>query len=154
VGAALLRVSPDGAETIWRSREMKNQFSSSLFHEGYIYGFDNGILECLDAATGERSWRTRGFGHGSLLRAGGHLIVLSDNGILALVEAKPGAFREMSRFQPVSGRTWTMPTLANGILYIRNERELVAFDLEPTTLSGNAGAHHLNSGSPPGRLRS
>ena len=108
---------------------MKNQFSSSLFHDGYLYGFDNAIFACIDAATGERMWRTRGFGHGSLLYADGHLLVLGDTGSLALVRATPGAYTEVSRFQALSGRSWTMPTLAGGRLYLRNETEILALDL-------------------------
>lgn len=140
VGSAVYRVADGAIEPVWRNREMKNQFSSSLFYEGYLYGFDNSVLECIDATTGERMWRTRGFGHGSLLYADGHLVILGDGGDLALAEATPAAYREVARTRPFTARTWTMPSLADGILYVRSERELVALDLrdpartEPRTL--------------------
>lgn len=131
VGAALYEISVRGervsAKEVWRSRGMKNQFSSSLYHDGYIYGFDQSILKCLDAATGEERWKARGFGHGSLLYADGHLYVLSDRGKLALIEATPEEYREVASFEPLSGKCWTMPSLASGRLYVRNEKEVAAY---------------------------
>ena len=74
-------------------------------------------------------WKARGFGHGSLTYADGYLIVLSDKGKLALIEATPTAYRLKQEAQVLSGRCWTVPTLSNGRLYLRNEREIVALDL-------------------------
>ncbi len=107
---------------------MKNQFSSSVLHDGILYGFDDATLKAIDAATGNERWKQRGFGHGSLILAGGHLFVLSDRGKLALVEATPEAYRERGSGQVLSGKCWTPPTLAGGRLYLRNEEELVALD--------------------------
>lgn len=124
---------PDGKTveptTVWQSRGMKNQFSSSIYHGGTIYGFDNKILEALDADTGEELWKARGFGHGSLLFADGHLVVLGDGGKLALVEATPEAYREKASFEVASRKHWTVPTYHDGHLYVRNEKDLYAFRL-------------------------
>ncbi len=129
-GAALFRIEVvdgrAGADEVWRSRKMKNQFSSSVLHNGHLYGFDNSVLKCIVAATGEEKWQQSGFGHGSLILADGHLVVLSERGKLLLVEATPAGYREKGSSQPLSGKCWTAPTLANGRLYIRNEEELVA----------------------------
>jgi outer membrane protein assembly factor BamB len=133
VGAALLEIEVAGgrvgAREVWRTKGMKNQFSSSVYHDGAIYGFDQAILKCLDAATGEERWKARGFGHGSLMLADGHLYVLSDRGSLALVEATPAAYREVARFEPLTGKCWTMPSLADGRLFVRDEAEAAAFDV-------------------------
>ena len=132
VGAGLFQIRVQGqnvtAQEVWRSRGMKNQFSSSVLHNGILYGFDNATLKAIDAATGNERWKQRGFGHGSLILAGGHLIVLSDRGKLALVEATPEAYRERGSAQMLSGKCWTAPTLAGGRLYLRNEEEMVALD--------------------------
>jgi outer membrane protein assembly factor BamB len=129
-GAALLKIAGDArsmsVEEVWVNREMKNQFSSSIYHEGHIYGFDNKNLKCIDAETGEMKWRQRDLGHGSLMLADGHLIVLGDKGQLVLVEATPAAYREKGRVQLFSGKTWTVPTLSNGILFARDESEMIA----------------------------
>jgi outer membrane protein assembly factor BamB len=133
VGAAVYRIrAADGkvrAEEVWKSRGMKNQFSSSVLHNGVIYGFDDATFKAVDAATGKERWKQRGFGHGSLILADGHLIVLSERGCnLALVEATPEEYREKGRDEVLSGKCWTAPTLANGRLYLRNEEELVALN--------------------------
>lgn len=131
-GAALFRIRvADGrvsAEEVWRNNGMKNQFSSSVLHEGHLYGFHNSVLKCIVAATGEEKWRESGFGHGSLILAGGHLVVLSERGRLSLVEATPAGYREKGSTQILSGKCWTAPTIANGKLYLRNEEDMLALD--------------------------
>ncbi|HYN22050.1 MAG TPA: PQQ-binding-like beta-propeller repeat protein [Thermoanaerobaculia bacterium] len=131
-GAAMFRIKVAGgrvgAEEVWQNRRMKNQFSSSVLHNGHIYGFDNSVLKCIVAATGEEKWKESGFGHGSLILADGHLVVLSERGKLLLVEATPAGYREKGSSQPLSGKCWTGPTVAEGRLYLRNEENLLALD--------------------------
>lgn len=114
---------------IWKNRKMKNQFSSSVLHENYLYGFDNSILKCIEADTGEEQWKTRGFGKGAVILADGHLIILSDRGKLGLAEATPAGYIEKTSAKVLSGLCWTAPTLANGRLYLRNEEEIVCLDM-------------------------
>ncbi len=114
---------------LWKNRKMKNQFSSSVLHENYLYGFDNSILKCIEADTGEEQWKTRGFGKGTVLLADGHLIILSDRGKLGLAEATPAGYIEKVSAKVLSGLCWTAPTLADGRLYLRNEEEIVCLDM-------------------------
>ena len=132
-GSVMIRLTP-GAEAIsatedWASRGMKNHFNSSILHEGFLYGFDNSILKCLVADTGEERWRTRGYAKGSLIFADGHLIVLGEEGLLATVKANSQSHQEVARAQVLEGRCWTPPTLANGRVYVRNFEEIVCLDL-------------------------
>ena len=108
---------------------MKQHFHMSVADGGHIYGFDNAIFECVDAATGEIAWRRRGYGKGSLLLADGKLIVLSERGELALVEPSPEAFREIASHRLFEERAWTPPSLSGGQLYVRNESRLMRVDL-------------------------
>ena len=114
---------------IWKNRKMKNQFSSSVLHENYLYGFDNSILKCIEADTGEEQWKTRGFGKGTVILADGHLIILSDKGKLGLAEATSAGYIEKATAKVLNGLCWTAPTLANGKLYVRNEEEIVCLDM-------------------------
>ena len=114
---------------IWKNRKMKNQFASSVLHENYLYGFDNSILKCIEADTGEEQWKTRGFGKGTVILADGHLIILSDRGKLGLAEAAPAGYIEKASAKVLSGLCWTAPTLADGRLYLRNEEEIVCLDM-------------------------
>lgn len=133
VGATVVKIkkSDDGlmAEEVWQSNRFKNHFSSSVLHEGYLYGFDNATLKCVNALTGEQAWAKRGFGKGSLILADGHLFVLSDLGVLVSIAATPEAYTEKGRIQAIEGKSWTAPSLSNGKLYLRNHSEMVCYDL-------------------------
>jgi len=114
---------------IWRNNRMKNQFTSSLLHDGFIYGLDESILACVDAATGELRWKGGRYGYGQVMLASGHLIVLTEDGNLALVRATPDRHDELVRFPVLDGKTWNHPAMADGVLLIRNLAEMAAFDL-------------------------
>ena len=132
-GAAVVEVArTDGrlaAREIWRSQRMKNRFSSAVLHEGYIYGLDESILACVDAATGELQWKGGRYGYGQLLLADGHLVVLTERGDLVLVRATPEGHEEVAHSAAITGKTWNVPALAEGRLLVRNAREMAAFDL-------------------------
>ena len=133
-GAAAIELAPDGSgglavKELWRTNRMKNQFTSSVLHEGYIYGLDEAILACLDAATGELKWKGGRYGYGQVLLADGHLIVLSEGGDLALVRAMPEKHTELVRFPAIEGKTWNHPAIVDGFLLVRNINEMAAFDL-------------------------
>jgi outer membrane protein assembly factor BamB len=132
-GCALVEVNPNGtgfqAREVWRNRNMKNKFNASVFHDGFIYGLDEGVLTCLDARTGARKWRGGRYGYGQLLLASGHLIVLGGEGELALVKATAESFQEVGRVQALEGKTWNVPALAAGRLLVRNASQMACFDL-------------------------
>ena len=132
-GAALVEVKGSGnsftAATIWENKNMKNKFNSSVLHNGYVYGLDEGILVCLDVNTGERKWKEGRYGYGQVVLAGNHLIVTSDQGDVALVNASPDKYTEVARFTAVQGQTWNYPAIANGKLLVRNSNEMAAFDI-------------------------
>lgn len=134
VGALTLRfaTAEDSVkvEEVWQDRVMRNHFNSSVAVDGYIYGFDNAALRCIEAESGTPLWAKRGgLGKGSLIYADGDLIVLSETGRLLLVEADPEGFVEKGRSEVLTGRSWTAPTLADGRLYVRNLEEMVCLDL-------------------------
>jgi outer membrane protein assembly factor BamB len=134
-GAAVFDVSRtnDGftTRTIWANTRMKNKFTSSVLREGYIYGLDESILACLDAATGELKWKGGRYGYGQVLLAGDRLVVLTEDGDVALVKATPERFEQEARFSAISGKTWNHPVIADGRLLVRNLREMAAFDIRP-----------------------
>ena len=134
-GCAAVEITKEQTQTfnakeIWRNKLLKNKFSSSVYSQGYIYGVDEDILTCLDAATGERKWKDGRFGYGQVLLAQDHLIILSGNGELALVRATPMAFVEMARFQVLKGKTWNPPAIADGKIFVRNAAEMACFDIK------------------------
>jgi outer membrane protein assembly factor BamB len=132
-GAAMLELTQSGdtlsPKEVWRSIRMKNQFSSSVLLNGYIYGLDEAILACIDASTGDLKWKGGRYGYGQLMLANGHLIVLTDEGDLVLVRATPERHEERVRFSVFNGKTWNYPAMADGYLLVRNLAEMAAFDL-------------------------
>ena len=132
-GAKVVRLVADGEsvgiEEVWEHQLMRNHFNGSVEVDGHVCGFDKAFLKCLDAASGEQTWVRRGLGKGSLIRADGKLIVLSERGKLASTRRDPRMARELAAHQVLTGRCWTQPTLAGGRLFLRNGSELVALDL-------------------------
>ena len=133
VGGAVVEVTRDGeglaAREVWRTQRMKNEFTSSVHHDGFIYGLDAGILACLDAASGESKWKGGRYGNGQVLVASGHLVITADDGEVVLVRATPAGHQELARISAVEGRTWNHPALADGFLLVRNGAQMAAFDL-------------------------
>ena len=134
-GGALLEITRDGdtlaARVAWQSHRMKNDFSSSVHHDGFIYGLDQGILACLDAASGDLQWKGGRYGNGQVIVASGHLVITTEDGEVVLVRATPAGHQESERVPALDGRTWNHPALADGFLLVRNATGMAAFDLRP-----------------------
>ena len=132
-GCLVLNVSPDAdsmkVEEVWKSREMKNHFNSSVLYKNHLYGFSKATLKCLAAATAERKWAKRGFGKGSLIVVDDKLLVISDRGKLAIIEATGEKYNQIAVAQVLNGKSWTAPTFADGQLYLRNVKEMACYDL-------------------------
>ncbi len=140
IGAKLYRIGPgsgpgevggDGlvAETIWRSPRLKSKFANYVEHEGAVYGLDDGVLVCLDLATGDRRWKRGRYGHGQLLLVGDLLLVQTEKGEIVLIEPDPEGLRELGSFPVFDGKTWNPPALAGDLLVLRTHREAVALRL-------------------------
>ena len=135
VGMRRIAVSkgPTGwsAEQRWMSSGLKPSFNDSVVLNGYVYGFDGGILACIDVKDGTRRWKGGRYGQGQmiLLRDQGLLLVTSEEGQLALVKAAPDQFTELAHFPALDGKTWNHPVLAGDRLLVRNGDEMAAFRL-------------------------
>lgn len=121
---------------------LKAHWATPVLHEGHLYassGRNSGdaVLCCVEWRTGKVRWAEGGFGRSSLALADGHLIVLGEFGDLALVEANPDRYAEVSRARLTrpSGRPllappcWAAPVIARGCCYVRGQGRLVCLDL-------------------------
>jgi outer membrane protein assembly factor BamB len=134
-GLALLEIKEaDGkwsAEERWSTPKFRPSFSNYVHHEGYVYGVDEGVLACVDAKTGERLWRKGRYGSGQLILLAdqGLLVMISEKGELALIDAKPQEPGEVFRIQALEGKTWNHPAIAQDRLIVRNGTEMACYRL-------------------------
>jgi outer membrane protein assembly factor BamB len=132
-GATLLQLTRQGAgytaAEVWSSRKLKARFNGPVLYDGYIYGLDEGILTCIDVATGGQKWKDGRYGYGQLLLASGHLVILTEDGDLVVVRATPEQLYEQAHFTALSGKTWNYPAMSDGVLLVRNEEEMAAFEI-------------------------
>ena len=142
-GCALLSLKPNGdkfdVRETWVSQGSKsvlrNEWQTSMLLDGYLYGFDNGgsagpitHLTCIEAATGLRQWQKIRFGKGNGIAADGKLLISTMKGEFVLVRANPEEFEEIGR-ATVIGKTRQAPALANGLLYFRDDNEILCLDI-------------------------
>ncbi len=134
-GAALLGLTAQAgeikAQEIYFTRDMQNHHGGVVLVNGYLYGFNNSILSCLNFATGETMWRNRSVGKGSLTYADGHLYLLGEDNVVGLADASPVAYKETGRFKIADKGlpSWAHPVVSGGRLYIRNQDTLSAYDV-------------------------
>ena len=134
-GAALLGLRAAGeevrAQEIYFTSSMQNHHGGVVLVGGYLYGFTNSILTCLEFTTGRVMWRDRSVGKGSVAYADGHLYILSENNVVGLAEASPTGYREKGRFSVADQGwpSWAHPVVSGGRLYIRNQEVLASYDV-------------------------
>ncbi|HXG64407.1 MAG TPA: PQQ-binding-like beta-propeller repeat protein [Blastocatellia bacterium] len=135
-GCALLGLKAQNgevkAEEIYFSREMMNHHGGVVLVNGYLYGFSNNMLTCIEFATGKPMWKHRSVGKGSLTYADGMLYLLSENNVVGLAEATPEAYKEVGRFQIADQGwpSWAHPVVCGGRLYIRNQGVLACYNVK------------------------
>jgi len=134
-GCAVFRLSEDGEKLsgleVWRRKDFLSKIHSCVLWDGVLYGSDqNRSLWCLDFKTGRELWTEPGMANASVLLAGDHLLVLTQNGRLIVAKASKNGFKPSAEAQILDkSRSWTIPTLANGRLYARNLKEAICLDL-------------------------
>lgn len=139
-GATLMRFPDDQAtskpDQVWKSRDFATQMNAVMLIEDHIFGMhgnegqDGSGLKCLHLESGESKWTDTSFGHGAALAADGKLIVLSEQGELSIGAVSTAGFQSSVRKKVLGAKCWTVPTLANGLLYCRTDKgEIAVVDL-------------------------
>lgn len=138
-GTQRVHVSREGkewkTEEVWTSKAIKPYFNDLVVHDGFIYGFDSNIFTCVGLDDGKGKWKARGYGNGQvlLLPDQGLLLVLSEQGEVALLKATPERHTELGKFQALTGKTWNHPVVARGKLFVRNGEEAAAYHVGPAS---------------------
>lgn len=134
VKSHLLEIKTDAAgklacTSVWSSKSPRTKFSSVSVFDGFAIGMDEGTLACIDLATGERLWREGRYGFGQHLVVGGLMLIQSEPGFVALVKPNRDRLEELARVPALNSMTWNPPTLAGRWLLVRNDRQVVCFEL-------------------------
>ena len=133
-GCALLELKPDGTATeVYFHKNFKSHHGGYVLVDDHVYGFDSGVLVCMEWSTGKIKWKDRSVGKGSVTYADGMLYVLSETGVMGLVKAVPTGYQEVSRFKlpELSGKsTWVYPVVANGKLYLRDQERIWCYEVK------------------------
>lgn len=135
-GGALLNLSAQGGEVkaqeAYFTRDMMNHHGGMVLVNGYLYGFSNQMLTCLEFNTGKVMWKHRSVGKGSVAYADGMLYLLGEKQLAGLAEANPNAYVEKGRFpiKDLGRESWAHPVVVGGKLYIRNQNELTCYDVK------------------------
>lgn len=134
-GLHRIAVAKSGSEwsatSRWSTNGLKPYFNDFVVHDGFAYGFDGSLLACIDLADGKRRWKGGRYGSGQLVLLPDQdlLLVLGEEGDLALVSATADKFTELGKVPAISGKTWNHPVLVGDILLVRNGEEMAAFRL-------------------------
>ena len=123
-----------GFKEIWAHKQMRIHHSNVLRIGNYLYGtsgdFGPAFFTAVDARTGQILWRDRTFSRANCIYIGGKVILLDEDGVLALVTLSPQGLQVHSKFELMENKAWTPPSLVGTKLYVRDRKSMVALDLE------------------------
>jgi outer membrane protein assembly factor BamB len=138
-GCQLLKVGPTRAEILWKNDILSSIHSDPYVIKGYLYGYsgdsyqNKGAFKCLELSTGLEKWTTNEIGWGTCISVDDHLICCDIKGNIFLIKPSPEEFIKITEMKSalgnVKGPVWTMPIIANGLLYLRFKQRLVCYDL-------------------------
>lgn len=114
---------------VWQTNKMKAKFANPVACDGYLYGLDDGILECVDLKDGSQRWKQGHYGHGQGLLVKDLYLLMAENGELVLLRPTPEGPNELARFPVFDNKTWNPFALAGDVLLARNDREAVCLRL-------------------------
>ena len=137
-GSRVLRVTREGGrpsvEELWHSSLMRIHFGNAIRLGDFVVGssgdFGPAPLTAIDVRTGQVLWRNRSLARASLLRAGERLILLDEDGQLALASATRAGLQIHAKALLFDGLSWAVPTLDGTLLYARDRKAIVALDLK------------------------
>jgi outer membrane protein assembly factor BamB len=134
-GSALLDLSTDPPNVVWKHKDFQNQLTSSLLINGYLYGASGDVtagakLACMEMATGQVRWTEDSIRVGGVSAAGDRLIILSDSGELVIANASPDNFERLASHGVLQGTCWTTPVLSAGRIFCRSaDGQIVCLDV-------------------------
>ena len=115
----------------WTTEDMNPWFNDFVVHNGHAYGFNGSSLVCVNLEDGKLKWKGKRYGFGQLILLPEQevLLIMSEQGELALAKAASDQFTELGHFPALEGKTWNHPVLVGDVLLVRNDHEMATFRL-------------------------
>src|SRR5262245_21018077 len=142
-GTRVLKISKEGGvfqtSALWTSRTLKQGHWPSIVIGDYVYGSlgdSNSVLGAVNWRTGETAWKERGFHAAQVVYADDRMILIDEAGEVAMVRVSPEGAKVLCSAQVLESVSWTVPTLVDGILYVRDRKRIVALDLAKSSYEG------------------
>ena len=134
VGCVMLKIERSAAgewsaAELWKNRNLKPKFTNLVRRGQHVYGFDDGVLACVNLEQGNREWKDGRYGHGQILLVDDLLLIQAESGDVALVEISPEKSQERARLRALPGKTWNNPVLVGDLLLVRNDKEAACYRL-------------------------
>jgi outer membrane protein assembly factor BamB len=131
---ALYQLGGGEPTQIWLNQDLETRMNSAVVYDGHVYCISEratGQLMCCNLRDGSVVWSEPSFAKfGTLMIAGGKLIILDEKGDLAIADAAGAGYHELARIKVLAGRSWVMPVLANGRIYAKNNNgKIVCVDV-------------------------
>jgi len=137
IGTKGVKLVRNGGETkveeLWSTPKVRFYHATPVRVGDYVYGSSGEMGTCFYVAvnvnTGEIGWRKRGLAKATTLYADGKLIILDEEGNLAIAKATPDDLDIMAKVPLLEETAWTVPTLVGKTLYVRDKTQIMALDL-------------------------
>jgi hypothetical protein len=121
------------ADELWFNTRMRVQHGTVVRLGDYVYGssgdFGPPVLAAINVHTGELAFRERGFSKANLLAADGKILILDEDGHLAIGTPSPKGIEIHAQAEILESYSWTVPTLVGTRLYVRDRKHMKAFEL-------------------------
>jgi outer membrane protein assembly factor BamB len=125
---------------LWFNNRMRVHIGTVIRIGDYAYGasgdFGPAFITAINVKTGEIAWRDRSFARSTFLHVrqpasggAGRLLLLDEDGTLALADVTPQGIKVLSRADVMTKTAWTVPTLDGTRLYVRDRKEITALEL-------------------------
>jgi len=118
-------------EEVWTSTNLKQSLATPVLHEGYLYGFSGDFLTCVNSEDGEKVWKSRPPGGRGLILVDDRLVIFANDGSVVVVRASSEGYREEARVKVSEAGTYTYPSFADGVFFVRNTRDFAAVKVGP-----------------------
>ena len=128
------------AEELWFNKKMQIMHGNGVRVGDVVYGssgdFGPTLLTAVNVKTGEVLWRKRGFSKATCVYGDKKLIILDEDGNLALTSPRSKKLKIRSKFALCKRNSWTVPTLIGTRLYVRDRHQIMALDLGEAANAG------------------